>query len=401
MFVSQGFAGMLGSESKKYSIDGLYTEDFTACNVLIVYDEDSIYLVHCDAQLYQQDTNKIAVLLEEGNKVILIHNEQGADLARVLTNLIGKYPGVTLDINVVDAKIKGISVKFDPDDSKNSPITGHKKTPPNLIYHPQERQLTTIQQLEQIISLRDQSSKGASRRKQKEFMQFWETHWIPFGPTETNFDLSRPLTKMDVAMFSPLDTWIAIKNTMKKLMKIIKKECGVEFGPRGYRGMMMREQIVEIAAFHMEDYLHSYPEDSSFFLRRNIMAVLKSWLPPTFWDDAEFTAKVDEILTANSDIFSNMKTLLDSYPELNIITFGIIDDPDFDDDYTISSNVIDLILTLERDNDRRNKWAAAAKIRQQYQELANQKKLEAIALCDENKLAEAVSSIGDYYSYLI
>lgn len=337
--VPQGFSARMIKDTQNYGFDGLYTDGFSSCNIVVCIGEGKLILMHVDL-LSASDIGKVSKEMRwvDGPRQVVIIYRKDFDSSIGVKDLILQefkktMSGETIIVKEVGIEVHSVFVSFETRHlSLIHPNIMFLDAPPEgLISHPQQQRFLAVQKIEQIIGLEARFKTRLYPRKKTSI--FDGRSWVPMGNTELNINTSHAITKNDMQYFEKNDECMTLA---KKLSNIIASS-GVPFysSVEGYMD----------TAFYLEGYLNDY--DYKLLFKRNFKDVIasKHYIPSTIFDQS-FNSELEKSLSSAGDVFDAVTEVINHYRLSNLDTqfkLGIIAEYDmFAEHYTNRKACADL-----------------------------------------------------------
>ena len=314
IYVPQGYCAKFMDATNPYGLNGLYTDSFSSCNIVVCIGKKQISLAHFD---FQNSTKTIQQQIELTSdpscKVIILYRQSGDIIKKELLEYLGKkMPSQIVISKQMDDQHEGIYVSLNsasigvPMDDvhpgiKKFPIG---ERPEGLIHHPQEQQLLAVRKIEQLIGLRARYKTEETRKKL--FLIFDGICWEPLDKAELSVDVSHNSTREEMEFFSKEDPFITITGKLAEIVKKIKAEGFIALNPW--------QKVAMSIASHLEGYLNDY--DYELLFKRNLGNAINSDLinkEQSLPQDKIFQKKLNETLAKPYPIFEETRSLLVDY----------------------------------------------------------------------------------------
>lgn len=373
--VPQGRSARLLRTSLGNGIEGLHTDGFSTCNLIVCIGQDKIALIHADLQagsLPHQVINKID-WVGLPSQILLITRSTGEALKKLLLSNLPHTIKSHLMYKTMDDDHDGIVVSFNED----APSDIHPKIkkylisnrPPNLLHHPDEQRFTAVQKIEQLVGIREKQHTKKSRKKQQ--LIFDGTAWELVPERELNIDDSHSLTKEEMQNFNKNYSFILLANELIGLIALIQRN------PNANVISYTKDLSFEVA-FYLEGYLDNF--NALPLLKKNLLEMTTSpHYKPKNEIDIAFKKQLIAIIKSADSSFDDIQNVITPYKTSQTTTF-------------FRNNVLDEIETFSRHYRDRIYYEAARSITQSHKEKA--KKLINAAISHmrdrNNKAAESL-----------
>ena len=299
-------ASFINSSTPIYGIEGLYTNNFTSCNILIGIAKDRFILMHIDSRMHFPAIKHEIDWLGDQKEVIILFRSAG----KFITDMLLRY--FSKELKEVTPKLKKMS---DADDGIIVSITEDRKNEihpqvkklaadqniDNLLFHPQEEKFKTVQVIEQIIGVIAESKTREIREKTLNI--FNGLCWEPVPEGELKVDTQEHRTQLEMKNFQSDDHYFLISRKILKIIEAMKKE-DIPIVGEG-------KDIADTMACHFEDYFNHY--DAELIFKRNVEALLnwKESLPICFQDN-QFRQVIDKLIEEKSPV-AEIKKAMDEF----------------------------------------------------------------------------------------
>jgi len=302
--VPQGYSARIVKTTP--GINGLYTENFSSCNIVACFSPEKIMLMHVDLKNAHKLSEELQWITDAPRTIIIAYRENHPASASLKNHILKNCLGpVTND----DAfKVKNLSDdtnKFciffdDPADNNITAVKLSPTRPENLIRHPQEQQLEAVQKIEQLIGLQTRARTLTSNSKKTNI--FDGMAWQIMGPSELEVDITDTATKNEMDRFESNDTLVTITGKLRGLFKKTTTPVILTIDNGGY----------EDVASYLQGYLNNF--DHSLLFKRNVKdlftcddhkAITRS--------DKSFNQRMIKIVEKEGDIFKEAAQEIDDY----------------------------------------------------------------------------------------
>lgn len=287
--VPQGKSGRLHSASGAYGISGLYTCEFTTCNILAFIGPTKLLLIHADLLTDIREESKW--IEEELQEVVLIYR-QGYENALTIQMrpFLQERFGEKLKVISMDDAHDGVHLSFELNlEGFHGQIRKFalRVNPPNLIRHPYEQLLVAVQKIEQVIGLNAKHRTGKSRKR---YMTVYDGRaWEAMEEWELKVDVTHPATKEEINFFLATDDYL----------KVCGKLTGIVNSLQGRIPILedLKELVMPIA-FQLEGYLNNFNAPKLFIRNIKILFDEKlensvvSMTSPTSLEDVEICKQI-------------------------------------------------------------------------------------------------------------
>lgn len=277
-YVPQGRSGRLHSATKAHKVTGLYTNNFSSCNIIIGVGKEKITLIHADQAAISNFVQIKQELAWVGSPdeitTIILFREQGKILTKMCIKEINKK---NLKLIPVPAQCDGVYVSLDV--QKESPTRKHEHvtlyethyTFPGLIHHPREQEFLAVRKIEQIIGM--EALKKTGTCKEKYLNIFDGRSWEPLHPNEYKIDSSHPLTQKELKKFKPTDNVLDMYDNLYKIIK----SSGQFMSSTGQLESEAKTPSEDIhfyqdIVFHIEGYLNVF--NAELIFKKNLRDLL-------------------------------------------------------------------------------------------------------------------------------
>ena len=313
LYVPQGFgAKLLRIESKRYGISGLFTDNFSSCNILIVSSKNVLKLMHIDTnvlnndKMFQQVISEINSVVEKPRHVLVAFRNVETGGGRNV-NLFLEFK-LELEIPLqeiteieIDDFTQGFAVEFSDETAAHYPkIQTFPTRPGGLLHHPQEQILVTIQKMEQVIG---QAARKMSQLSKAKRLCLFDSGWHVLGDNELKLDISHPLTKLEIGLFQACDSYLDIVRLLKEF--ILQSNVLYELPDLNY--------ILAFLAPHFEDFLKGYNHEPIY--KRNIKLLMTLDRCHSHSNtDLEFKEQILNLIeNKHEGVFEQVEKILDDY----------------------------------------------------------------------------------------
>lgn len=218
LYVPQGRTARLDTAVDS-QFTGLYTDNFSACNIIVITGKSRMVLAHADRNLASIASCMTADIAWVGEGASMsIYNRR----PNVITEILElKFRMMNLAIqpslHMVASDIDGIQIEKDPSQTfKLNFIKDHRNLPFTLAHHPQETPMETVQKLRQLFGLREEKETGLRPIKQVNI--FDGTHWVSVPPNELQLVSQHPLTLDEINRFKAGELIDTLYPKMQQLM---------------------------------------------------------------------------------------------------------------------------------------------------------------------------------------
>lgn len=236
IYVPQSHSAKISRDLEfRHDIAGLYTDEFSTCNVLAVISNSKLMLVHLDTHILNSEAmleqlqQEIEWVSEPREIVVVFKRDIGGGERvnkRLLAHLALEMPLVKILNKEIDNDTHGIYLSFDTqkasDIHSNIQKFPYGSRPTELIRHPQEQQFLAVQKIEQVIGQHARHIVATRNKRICIFAQGWE----PLSDAELKVDVSHPLTQREMLRFSKQDTYFDI---VQKLI-VVLNNSGFPYG---------------------------------------------------------------------------------------------------------------------------------------------------------------------------
>lgn len=254
IYIPEGRSGRLTKESADFDINGLFTNEFSSCNILSVIGQNKIALMHLDTQLDYDSVAAEIQWVDEPREIVLIFREAYKQVVTtpLLRELYQRLPNQNIILKKVENDVQGISVSFNAQEGskvhKQIRLYLIEQQPDELLRHPQEQEIEAVQKISQIIGLRARIT--TPQKAKIQMVIFDSLSWEPLNNFELKIDDSNPLTKEEMSLFNTQDSIMII---IAKLRHIVENMI------KPFLPMKDVEPVhcLEIA-FYMQSYLHHF-----------------------------------------------------------------------------------------------------------------------------------------------
>jgi len=259
--------GLQDSIMLSYDISGLFTDGFSSCNILAVISIDKLILMHIDTdmlgstKMLEQMQREIEWVDTSREVIVAFRNVEGGGRnvnMTLLTYFALHMPLVRMVEKEIDNDTHGLCLSFNtqkPSDiHPNIEKFPFQVRPEGLIHHPQERRFLAVQKIEQVIGQEEKLLSGLTKNKQ--FCLF-NGGWESLGEAELKVDITHPITRTEMLLFTKNDTYIEII----QLLRMFMNKSVVP-----YRGDRYTAAI--FMAPYFEDYLNNY--NYGMLFKRNL-----------------------------------------------------------------------------------------------------------------------------------
>lgn len=304
--VPQGRSARFMRATIPYGIEGLHTDGFSTCNIIICMGNDKITLTHADLRTNPEIIKEQIMWVGEPNETIIIARENIL-LNQLLPHLQKILPGRNFITKQMDKKHDGIVVTFNSNPENDIHRQINKipigERPKNLLHHPSEEKFLAVQKIEQVIGLRAAFTTQKFRNYQQ--LIFDGRAWEPIDDNEFNIRLNHKMTREEYEFFKPSDTRTTIAG---KLMGVIQN---------AQQKIELHGDIKELAdsvAFYLEGYLNKF--DALMLYKRNIKETLTcADYSPNSDDDRKFKEDVLVILQEKHRDFDMIHSIFAEYKQ--------------------------------------------------------------------------------------
>lgn len=312
IYVPQGYSARFMQATQAYGINGLYTDGFTTCNIVVCISHEKMVLAHVDGLTIPEKVQEEIEWVGQPSKVIIIsrsHDEYTGDYVKnkLLEHLKKEIPSIAILEHEIDGNYNGVYVSFKLNEQNNIhpnikkyPI--HQK-PEELIHHPDEQQIQAVTKIEQIIGMDVKLKLG--RIKNKQFYIFDGRAWEPLSDNELKIDSSHPLTKNEMKNFSNQDPYLGIASKLAGILEYHKQNFPVLGETKNF--------VIPIS-IHLEGYLNNY--DHTLLFKRNLKQLINDkFYKPQSKEDNDFKIQLNALLNNQVDVFDEVKNLVNQYQE--------------------------------------------------------------------------------------
>lgn len=207
--VPQGYYAIY--DNSDFDIEGLYTDNFSTCNIFICIAENGKRLLaHIDDPMSQQLEQLIQAIKAMGDcKIILIHRkEYGAPILRVISD---KLKEKFLDFTSLEiSRLEIIGIIAD-NDGIGQVLNAR---PDNVLYHPLEQQAEAVEKIESLIC--PEAGKQVKNR-----CIFDGLSWKTFNPEEFRVLPKNPGVAEIFTRFNPKQTITEMTTIFAQLINAI------------------------------------------------------------------------------------------------------------------------------------------------------------------------------------
>ncbi len=294
--VPQGYSARIIKNLIHGEISGLYTEGFSSCNIVACFSKEKMILMHVDFAA----AHKLAQELEwvDGKRTIVIIYRENSVPGTILNKLILntylrlKRSDDQIQSKSVRASISNVFIAFNLQGFENVPIIRFLSSQPeNLIRHPQEQQLLTIQKIEQIVGLQAKIDVQASHNKKINI--FDGIAWETMGSNELKININNPKTQDEMSQFGKHETLLALAGKLRDVSLNLTVPIMIE--ESGY---------IDVASY-LEQYLSNY--DYNLLFKRNLKDLFTSeFHKPITKIDKQFNNEMKQITNKDGDIFAEV-----------------------------------------------------------------------------------------------
>ncbi len=312
IYVPQGYSARIRKVTEVYGINGLYTDNFTLCNIVACIGLDKAVLMHIDNRNAIQHIQKEINWVDEPKQVFIMFRSGDGEGAKqeLLAQLQVTMPSITPIVKKVDNAYGGIYLSLQAHEQNDIHPTIKKfmvhDYPNQLIHHPQEQQFLTVRKIEQIIGTRAMLQPAYCIAKLNRFRIciFNSFCWENLDPSQLKINDSHEFTQREMAIFTPDDSFadisakiLQIMNALKPIMTIIGDE----------------EMIASKASMFVEDYLHNYQYE--YLFKRNLKQMMDyfSCKPLSAIDYAFKKSFIALLAETEANIFSNIEQAMEKY----------------------------------------------------------------------------------------
>lgn len=260
--------------SSLYDISGLYTDGFSTCNILILFNKaiGSVELAHIDAsialrieQVQEQSS------LDDATEIVLISREdKGKKIRDTLVDYLkAKYPAKTVTVKMADMSESGVqasSVKKDGTFQLVIEKFSPSSAPNNILHHPDEQKFLAVQKIEQIIGRRAKITSRTSLVRR--LCIFDGICWEHMESLDFKIDESHSITQQEMSRFSESDSCDVVVKKLAEILQLTEKEGAAPSFQEDLESFLM-----EVAGY-FENYLNNY--DYDLLLRRSNESILST-----------------------------------------------------------------------------------------------------------------------------
>jgi len=289
--IPQGKCGRFSRSTKDYlDIDGLHTDEFSTCNILLFIGQDKFSLAHVDARVHL-DVEQEIQWVGHPNKIIIISRPEEVSqiIQKQIVNTLNKANLFNIEkINIAEEN-ETVIVRL-PKCQENVinpqieclPIA---KAPEDLLHHPLEEKFQIIQKIEQVIGIQ---ALQETQKINKTRVIFDGATWQPIPQSELEIDSSHPSTKVEMQGLQSKRKFIDIA---VETFKVINKNHVT--GKVPFKGDM--QKTATNIAVHLESYLNK-GVDAEAIMLNNLKELIDDY-KPVAKEDSQFKANFKKQLS--------------------------------------------------------------------------------------------------------
>ncbi|KTD66069.1 tetratricopeptide repeat protein [Legionella shakespearei] len=202
LYVPQGRTARLDTAVDS-QFTGLYTDNFSACNIIVITGKSRMVLAHADRNLASIAPCLAADIdwVGEGASMSIYYRGHNVITEILLLKFGMMNLAITPSFHTVTSDVDGIQIEKDSSRTfKLNFIQDHQNLPFSLAHHPQETPMETVQKLRQLFGLREEKETGLRLIKQVNI--FDGIHWVPVPRNELQLVSQHPLTQNEMSRFA-------------------------------------------------------------------------------------------------------------------------------------------------------------------------------------------------------
>lgn len=279
VYVPQGKIGRLFRNTAAHSvckIDGLYTDDFTTCCIIVFTCKTKIVLFHVDRftmfSLVKDINEEISTLEEEKNyEIIALYKSTGQNTFKAIQEFLeSNGSNINLQSKMFEdsENVYGLTVTFNHIEIGLPPYSKFTSDciPENILHHPDEEKLLTVRTITQIIGKRE--FKETRALPSNNSLIFNGVGWGSVHPDEVTIS-THPTTTKEMQNFLITDSYFVIYSKLFKMIQAYNLEFGYPVEPKNIN------VIAEVVSRQLENYLNNY--DAVLILKKNMISVLNDF----------------------------------------------------------------------------------------------------------------------------
>ncbi|KIE04096.1 hypothetical protein NF27_JN00020 [Candidatus Jidaibacter acanthamoeba] len=312
VYVPQGnCARFIHDITSKYDIDGLYTDDFSTCSILVCISKDfsRMILAHLDTHVTFDQLKEDIDYVGEFESIVIISRDQGKYVKDNWVRFIEeklRYKVYQLEItnDIQGIYISPTSNNFKILDVKVPNIKTCTRNNLELIHHPQEQQILAVRHIGDIVGKRAMMKLGGTPIDQKkQYLIFDGQAWQPLSEKETEVNDNHTLTKQEMRVLTPQKSYVALASELNAIGRSFNQHL---------KTVNSLEDVVLITTSYLEEYLHNY--NHPYLFKRNLKERInfENNVPQTL-EDKSFKAKLNLTLNREEDSFLEIQDLFNSY----------------------------------------------------------------------------------------
>jgi len=300
LHIPQGFSGRITQDSIHYGIEGLYTDSFGICNILVCLSKDKTKGLLCHIDTHAINCwEKVRAEIEwvgDDQELFILHRTH----KEVIKNALLKKVRTKLNVRVKMHTV-AIAEEFDGilctlKRNENSTIHPHIKAllidvvPPNLHRHPQEQRVLAVQKIEQIIGQLELAL--TKRLRDKQFSIFDGRGWESLEE-ETRLQKMSEQTKAEMDFFQRDDLYVKIASKLLGVMRHTRENNPISASDE-QNADILNGSALDVA-FFMESYLNDYTNIQAIFYR-NVQDIFNNKAtPPITAQDKQIILEVGNL----------------------------------------------------------------------------------------------------------
>ena len=310
IYVPQGHSARLTADTQISAVQGLYTDRFSTCNLIVCMGTNGVTLIHADMNTSPAWVEKEIKDVGQPNTVMLYYRPNDGEpvKANILSHLAAKLPSLRVTPQEVDISNDGILVPFQARSISDIQVLPLGQRPNELIHHPKEEQLLTIQKIGQIIGVRARdrtmrANRGIPIWQDKQFCLFDGLAWEHVDESKLQVDTSHGLTREEMNWFKPQEPSVLIGSKLGSIVQKASQE-GMPLANNGAKDLAVAVMP------YMANYINNY--DHILIFRLDMKDIVnQKYVRPETEKDTQLQKDLNKILDQKHENPNDLKRLID------------------------------------------------------------------------------------------
>jgi len=270
--IPQGRGGILTKATESYGVSGLYTNNFTVCNIIVFIGKNKASLVHFDSRLLLE-FDAVKAIAEKVNPegIIIFHkeNDKALILRRNVTQGLQHYlPIVKISYTPLETQYEGVILRIQRGEFTYTAVPLEEQ-PVNISCHPYEKNYVAITAIEQIIGKR--AALTTNRLISRQLALYDGMCWVPPAKDEFLFDPDAAITQQELALFNNNQNMFEILDSLVVIVRKLSPNNRSEADLLSFKAHSFTMQWIE-------DYLNGFNTDSKEIFRKNMRALINKYM---------------------------------------------------------------------------------------------------------------------------